>query len=368
MTEKITAAELTKAAHNLGRLADFVGVRRRWTLAEGGDSPADNAQKASVAMAEIICKMTAGEIATPVGVEQPSELEPAGEVSTDRLARFADYLMQLHRWFEAHNGAELPVGSEDEVRSIQRSLSATADALKLMLEEKALESEPKPEPRKKTLEEPEPLTRADLGPTIEVDTSARLILDHTWQKPLVQKRGGILELTPDTVKKLNAFFGDQGFELDRHEKRRLYERVQRWIESTPNERVLVLRMSGLFGKPDVVSSFQPKEDADKAPVAMPQEPVTVPQEPVAMPQGPVTVPQEPVAVPQGPVTVPQEPVAVPQAPVVVPEVIEELKGRSLLEEYMENPPSGVIPPTIAPPVMDDPAEKDPTDKNTKDDD
>jgi hypothetical protein len=68
------------------------------------------------------------------------------------------------------------------------------------------------------------------------------------------------------VKKLDDFFDEQGLELNSHERRRLYEKVQRWIESTPNKRVLVLRMSGLSGKPDVVSSFQPKEEEDEAPL------------------------------------------------------------------------------------------------------
>ena len=273
MTDQITTTELEKAAHNLERLSEFVGVRCRWTLATGGASAAEDARKATEAIAEIIGEMTGGNIATPVGVKQPPELEPAGEVSAGRLTRFAEYLDQLRRWFEAHGGKELPSGSEDTTRAIQRSLAVTGDALRLLLNPEARKPDPEPqatvEPDPELVDaiEPEPLTRGDLGPVAEVDTEARLILDHTWQKPLLQKFKDMMELTPKTRDMLDAFLKDQGMELNSHEIRRLREKVQRWIELTPTGRVLVLRISGLSGKPDVYSSFQPLESPEETSAA-----------------------------------------------------------------------------------------------------
>jgi len=347
MTENITAAELAKAAHNLGRLAEFVGVRRRWDIAEGGGSPAKNAHRASKAITELIREMTGGEISAPVGVAQPSELEPSGEVSADRLGKFADYLEQLRRWFEAHNGTDLPYESANHARSIQRSLAATVEALAEMLGGSASESESIQKPEKTAIDESEQLTRDDLGPVAKVDPNARLILDHTWEKSLLQKRDGILELTPDTTKRLDAFFSEQSFELNTHERRRLYEKVQRWVESTPNGRVLVLRMTGLSGKLDVLSSFQPKEEENEVPAVVPQAPVVEPQEPAVEPQEPAVEPQEPA---------------------VEPEPMDEERMKSLLEEYMANPPSGVVPATIAPPMMADSAKKKPPAKSPADED
>jgi hypothetical protein len=377
MTEQITSAEMTKAAHNLERLAEFVGVRRRWTVEQAGHSAAVRARKAGETIAEVICQMTGGEIATPVGVENPSALEPSGEIAAGRLARFADYLDQLCRWFEAHSNSQLPPETADSARSIQRSLAATGDALRQLLEERA--PEPKPEPEKPAFTEPEPLTRADLGPVVEVDANARLILDHTWQNSLLQKRGNIMELTPATVKKLDEFFSDQNFELNSHERRRLYEKVQRWVESTPNKRVLVLRMSGLSGKPDVLSSFQPKEDEDDPAAVAPSmygsaaidrlaaqtPPGDIPAtQPAAVaPEAPAATPQTPAATPQTPAAAPQAPVVDPEEEFVLPDPIEDPKKKSPLEEYFSNPPSGVIPKTIAPPLLNESSEKD-----TKDDD
>jgi hypothetical protein len=349
---------MTKAAHNLERLAEFVGVRRRWTVEQAGHSAAVRARKAGETIAEMICQMTGGEIATPVGVEHPSALEPSGEIAAGRLARFADYLDQLCRWFEAHSNSQLPPETADSARSIQHSLAATGDALRLLLEEKAPEPESEPEPEKPAFTEPEPLTRADLGPVVEVDANARLILDHTWQNSLLQKRGNIMELTPATVKKLDEFFSDQNFELNSHERRRLYEKVQRWVESTPNKRVLVLRMSGLSGKPDVLSSFQPKEDEDDPAAVAPSMYGSAAIDRLAAQTPPGDIPAtQPAAV------APEAPVVDPEEEFVLPDPIEDPKKKSPLEEYFSNPPSGVIPKTIAPPLLNESSEKD-----TKDDD
>ena len=261
MSGQITTRELDRAAHNLERLSEFVGVRRRWTVGEGGYSAAEDARNAAGAIAGFVAEMTDGKIASPVGVKQPPKLEPAGEVSASRLTRFAEYLEQLQKWFESHVGTELPTGSENATRSIQHSLAATGDALQLLLHPVI----PEPDPEPNATVGPEPLTRDDLGPVAEVDTTARLILDHTYKKPLLQKRGGMLELTTKTREMLDAFLKNQGIELNSNENRRFREKVQRWIELTPSKRVLVLRMSGLSGKPDVLSSFQPREDSDETP-------------------------------------------------------------------------------------------------------
>jgi len=199
-----------------------------------------------------------------------------------------------------------------------------------------------PEPIKETPAEPEALIRADLGSVAEVDTDARLILDHTWQKPLLENRGGRLELSADTVEKLDDFFADQSIELNSHDRRRLHKKVQRWIESTPNKRVLVLRMSGLFGKPDVVSSFQPREKVDD----LPEVPAPVFKNPANQALGDET----PVVTPR---LIAPPMIETPEELAVEPPAIETPKKKSLLEEYLENPPSGVIPPTIAPPVIED---------------
>jgi len=262
MTDQITTEELTKAAHNLKRLSEFVGQRRRWSVASGANLAAEDARKAALAIAEMISGMTGEETSAPVSVKQPPKLEPMGDVSASRLTRFSDYLEQLRRWFEAHGGAGLPSDSEYTMRSIQRSLAATGDALGLLLRAEA----PKPDPIAKATDEPEALTRGDLGPVAEVDTQARLILEHTTEEPLLQQAKGMVELTPDTRTRLAAFLRDQGIELSSHESRRLEEKVQRWIEVTPKGRVLVLRTSGLSGRPDVISSFQPKDDLGKHPV------------------------------------------------------------------------------------------------------
>jgi len=108
-------------------------------------------------------------------------------------------------------------------------------------------------------DEPEALTSGDLGPVAEVDADARLILENTDLRPLLQEFKGVRELTVLTKEKLHSFLAKQGIEFGKNETRRLHDKVLRWIEGTPAGRVLVIKISGLYGKPEAYSSYQPKE-------------------------------------------------------------------------------------------------------------
>ena len=139
------------------------------------------------------------------------ELEPSAKISADRLSRFADFMEQLRQWFASHGDAELPPESDDIVQSMQASLAVTSEALQLLLGPTALETTSKkestrptgeipsmppprmrsrPSPKVHTLRPlgvPEQLTSDDLGPVAEVDPNARLILENTDLRPLLQE-------------------------------------------------------------------------------------------------------------------------------------------------------------------------------------
>ncbi len=78
-------------------------------------------------------------------------------------------------------------------------------------------------------------------------------------RPLLQEFKGVRELTVLTKEKLHSFLAKQGIEFGKNETRHLHDKVLRWIEGTPTGRVLVIKISGLYGKPEAYSSYQPKE-------------------------------------------------------------------------------------------------------------
>jgi len=287
MPEEITIQELEKASQNLERLAEFIGARRGWALASGDETAATYAREAAESLSREIAGMTDGEIELPSSFSQPSLLEPSGRVSAKRLSKFADFMMQLEQWFASHKNIKLPAGSEESIRSIQGSLGGTSDALSLLLEPAALETISNPRstagaagsssaltverPYATTVSQsevtdgPEPLTSDDLGPVADVDRDARLVLDHTEERPLFQSFQGVVELTTEAKEQLDSFLAEQGVELGEYETHRIHDKVLRWIEAAPTANVLVIKISGLFGKPEAYSSYQPRESTTPDP-------------------------------------------------------------------------------------------------------
>ena len=287
MPEEITSHELEMASRNLERMSGFIGERRGWLLGTGGEMVAAYASKTTASLAEGIAELTDGRIEPPSSIQQPPELEPLAKISADRLSKFADFMDQLRQWFALHGDAELPPESDDIVQSMQASLAVTSEALQLLLRPTALETPSKKEsvfaagelpsaptdqippiaeaPRPEAAREPEPLTGDDLGTVADVDPNARLILENTDLRPLLQKFRGVVELTPDAKKLLDDFLAKQGIEFGEYETHRLNDKVLRWLEGAPADRVLVIKISGLYGKPAAYSSYQPKESVIRNP-------------------------------------------------------------------------------------------------------
>lgn len=98
----------------------------------------------------------------------------------------------------------------------------------------------------------------DDSPVLEVDSSARLVLENHELKPLLQTFKGVTELTAYAKKTMDDFLATQKVELEPDEMRRLHDKLLKWIEGTPLHQVLVIKLSGLSGRPNVYSSYQPK--------------------------------------------------------------------------------------------------------------
>ncbi len=305
MPEEITTQELEKASRNLERMSQFVGERRGWLLGTGGEAAARHARETTASLAEGIAELTDGRIGPLSSVQQPPEMEPSAKISGNRLSKFADFMEELRQWFASHGDGGFPPESDDIVQSMQASLAITSEALQMLLGPAAIKTTAKkakevkevkevkkvkkvkkvktvkkestttaeelpsaptkakpptteaPEPE--AADEPEALTSGDLGPVAEVDADARLILEKTDLRPLLQEFKGVRELTVLTKEQLHSFLAKQGIEFGKNETRRLHDKVLRWIEGTPAGRVLVIKISGLYGKPEAYSSYQPKE-------------------------------------------------------------------------------------------------------------
>jgi hypothetical protein len=248
MTDQITVEELEKASNNVRRLSEFIAQRRAWTVPPDAEEAASSLAAAARSLAGVVTTLAGADASDPPEIRQPPKLEPSGTVAPDKLVKFADFITDLRRWFESHDGSELPPRSEESITSIRGSLTGTIAAIDSMLGlAPVVESVT------------EPLITADLGPVVEVDMSARLELDNIASRPLLQVFRGVTELTPEATSKIDRFFATQGIELKGPERRRFHEKALKWLKGTPEGQMLVIRLSGLSGKVEAYSSYKPRD-------------------------------------------------------------------------------------------------------------
>ena len=248
---KITREELEKAASNLGRVSAFIGERRDWIVGDGGESKAIVIRGTARLLAIKLAEKSGVDPDPDLRVKFPPKLTPRAKISAVRLSKFADFLDQLAEWFSSQTNAEFPEGGDEAVQSVQSALAHVCAAVESLLA------------RMKTPDTIPPTVGELIGdvdhlPVLEVDQNARLILEDTELNPLVQNLQGVTELTIATKETLDEFLAKQNVEFEEREMRRLHDKMLKWVEGVPHGQVLVVKLSGLSGKPSIYSSYQPK--------------------------------------------------------------------------------------------------------------
>jgi hypothetical protein len=245
MSDEITAAELEKAARNIGRIADYLAARRDWDLPASTEEAVGAIRDAADSFAEYLnAIMTARQVPVASEMRPPTDPLTAAELDTARLEKFSVFLNQLRQWFSRRGEADLPTGAGDQLQEIQAALATTSWAADALLTTNEVR-------RAAAASE-----RGEYGEVVEVDREARLVLEHTDSTPLIQEFKGVVELTPDAKQLLQEFYEKHDLDHGPLEKRRLRDKVVRWIESTPEGQVLVLKISGLHGRPELYSTYQ----------------------------------------------------------------------------------------------------------------
>ncbi|MFV2074058.1 MAG: hypothetical protein ACC742_15610 [Thermoanaerobaculales bacterium] len=257
MSDQITTQELERAAKNVARISEFLAVRRGWVLVGGADEALEDARKAAASLGEYLTAlMTARQVEPAAEAPSPPEPLPSDEIGAARIAKFTDFLDQLRQWFAKRGNAEVPAEGEEALRSIHLSLGTACAAINGIL---AADEAARAAAAAGTAE-----AIANPNVVVEVDRDARLILEDTSELPILQEFRGVVELTPAAGEILNGFLAENKIELSDYEKRRLMDKVLRWVEATPEGQVLVLKISGIHGRPEPYSSYQARSAAMEA--------------------------------------------------------------------------------------------------------
>ena len=250
---EITIHELEKAAKNIERISAFIGERRDWIVGDGGEEQAVAIKGSVKALAKTLVDKTGVEPDPDFKIKLPAKLEPSAKISAARLSKFLAFLDDLRGWLSSQNDVAFPEKSESVVQSVHGSLALVIAAVESLLAP-AVAEEPLPP-------KPEDLVGdIDDAPILEVDVNAKLVLEDHELKPLTHTFQGVTELTIEAKKTFEDFLAEQNITIEGHELRRLHDKLLKWIEGIPLNQVLVVKLSGLSGKPNVYSSYQPKRN------------------------------------------------------------------------------------------------------------
>jgi hypothetical protein len=248
---EITIEELNKAARNIERISTFIGERREWSVGDGGEAMAHEIRSNAHALTSLLVRTTGIEPDSEFEVTLPPTLEPSSEISAVRLAKFSKFLAQLFRWFSSQDVGRMPDGCAGAVQEIHDSLARVASAVDSLHPAKLDEMST-------------PLTSGGFGAkisgstVIEVNPNARLVLENDEMRPLLRSSQGVTELTSEAKEILGDFLAEQRIEFEPHELRRVQDKLLKWVEGIPLHQVLVIKVSGLSGRPSLYSSYQPK--------------------------------------------------------------------------------------------------------------
>jgi len=250
----ITKEELEKAARNIERISAFIGERRDWVVGEGGESQATAIQDGVRALATMLAHHTGTQPDPDFKIKLPQKLKPSAKISANRLSKFADFIGELQSWLSSQDEAAMPEDCEEAVQKVHGSLALVNAAVESLLMPVVAEEPPPPKPT-------DLVGEIDDAPVLEVDLNARLVLEGHELKPLTQTFQGVTELTTHAKESLEKFLSEQKVTIEGQELRRLHDKLLKWIEGTPLNQVLVVKLSGLSGKPNVYSSYQPRGGA-----------------------------------------------------------------------------------------------------------
>lgn len=243
MSQEDLIEKLAKANRDVKKLCEFFAERRSWSLAhDAGESALDLATAASKIDDHLQGLIWKGRSTPPAPAQPDVDLLPEGTLDHARLARFTIFLRDLDLWITAQNLATSSPSALSELKEMQTRLACITEVVRAV----ATIPEPPTESAPATDDAGQPSTPETSPEPIEQFTPEgvplQLVLDDTDETPMTQKFRGLDELTSGCTKAVDDFIAAWGLEFSYVKRKKLLERVLRWITSAPEGHVLVMKM------------------------------------------------------------------------------------------------------------------------------
>jgi hypothetical protein len=242
--------KLAKAKTNIDKLCRFFAARQGWRLADDAQSSALELARAAAAVDRRLKGLVTEVGADPAPPERP-QVDPAvdGVFDRARLERFTAFLDDLDAWFASHGA---PPSSDEGIRLL-RNMEATLAANLEIIDALMLPATPSKASASTEFaigDTPaaaagasRPVAAPPGAPSASGGPPQQLALDDTEEHPMVQSFQGLKELTPECKELVDGFLAAWDLDYSDIHRRKLRERLVRWIDSAPHGQVLVIRIS-----------------------------------------------------------------------------------------------------------------------------
>ncbi len=246
--------KLAKANGNVNKLCEFFSARRNWTLAADSEPSARAVTTAATKLGEHLLVLIRSAGADPLSPFEPTvESHEIGTHDRPRLDRFTGFLSDLDAWLVAQPGPSRDpevITALREMESYVRCIIEVTGAIKGEAEA--------PAPAAPAPPDDGAIRPAETGDSSDEAVAStpeggpqQLALDDTDEHPMVQEFRGMNELTKECTEKIDEFLTAWGIEYSYYNRKKLLERILRWINSAPEGHVLVIKMK------TVEKPFQP---------------------------------------------------------------------------------------------------------------
>jgi len=252
MSQMIQDEELSKAAAHMDRLQDFLAARTEWAVKA---TDADNL----VGLHEALVKavkigatplMHSNAIAILRNPQIPEVRRlPESLVDGDRMRGFAHYVERLTPWLQAQSTKVVSEAGRGFLARLHKAAVATTLAVESILDNTGITYTgliPAPGTVKAGEEEEVP-TGAELEEEDEQDlidvANISLTFEDTDETPVLQTFKGSVELTHEAKQALEGFLAAAKIKMPEAQMIRLERKIQGWIEGTPPDHVLTLKVS-----------------------------------------------------------------------------------------------------------------------------
>jgi len=194
--------------------------------------------------------------ANGIGIEAtplPSDLPGQARLEQKKLQAISAYMNKVLRWLGTAKSSQVPATCREAFLQV----STVVEALAQIVEDQAAMAQ---EVEQAAPGSNDPLASVDTAPSgpapVEVPDMGSLVLEHTFQEPLLRGVEGKYELTQRAIEQIDTFFAGADIAHDTGERRRYYRKIARWLEATPDGMVLAIRIGGLSGRPEPYPKYQ----------------------------------------------------------------------------------------------------------------